>query len=118
MRIPAGRCQLLLEGQRDTAQTSTRMSRCSGPVSCRTRRFVSLRPLPVADLRHIVAMLADVKLVTLHRGPIALRGFLHLVAEPWDSLDSIERELITVKIVQHHHVEGGGGRALLPIATD
>jgi hypothetical protein len=59
----------------------------------------SRNPPPVADLRHVVAMLADIELVTLHGGPEACRRLLHLIVEAGNSLDGIERELIAVEIV-------------------
>jgi hypothetical protein len=46
-------------------------------------------PAPVADLWHVVAMLADVKLVTLHCGPEARRRLLHLIAEARNSADGV-----------------------------
>jgi hypothetical protein len=60
---------------------------------------------------------ADVKLVTLHRRPVTRRRLLHLIAEPWNSLDGVQRELIAVEIVQHDHVEGSRGGALLLVAA-
>src|ERR1700677_278292 len=61
-------------------------------------------PAPVADLRHVVAMLADIKLVTLHGGPVTRRRHLHLTAEARNAPNGIERELIAIEIIQHHHV--------------
>src|SRR5580658_7601142 len=83
----------------------------SGGPSC------SRRPAPVADLRHVVAMLADIELVTLHGGPVTRPRLLHLIAEAWNSLDGVERELIAVEVIQHDHVEGGRGGALLFVAA-
>src|SRR3984893_15570744 len=74
-------------------------------------------PAPVADLRQVVAMLADIELVTLHGRPVTRRRLLHLIAEPWNSPDDVQRKLITVEIVQHDHVEGGRGGALLLVAA-
>src|ERR1039457_1105187 len=73
--------------------------------------------MPVTDLRHIVAMLADIELMTLHGSPVALRRLLHLGAEPRNSLYGIECELVAVEIVQRHHVERGCGGALLLITA-
>src|SRR5580704_13335184 len=72
-------------------------------------------PAPGADLWHVVAVLADVKLVTFHCGPEARRRLLHLIAEPWSSLDGVQHELIAVEIVQHDHVEGRRGGTFLPV---
>ena len=69
------------------------------------------------DLRHVVAMLADIELVTPHGRPVTRCRLLHLIAEPWNSLDGFQRELIAVEIVQHDHVEGGRGGALLLVAA-
>src|ERR1700730_9368127 len=63
-------------------------------------------PAPVPDLRHVVAMLADIELVTLHGRPVTRCRRLHLIAEPRNSLDGVQRKLIAVKIVQHNHVKG------------
>src|SRR5664280_2625916 len=52
-----------------------------------------------------------------HRAPVARRCLLHLIAQPWNSLDGIQRELIAVEIVQHNHVEGSRGGALLLVAA-
>jgi hypothetical protein len=62
-------------------------------------------------------MLADIELVTLHGRPVTRRRLLHLVAESWNSLNSVQRELITVEIVQHDHVEWGRGGALLLVSA-
>src|ERR1700730_1784128 len=75
-------------------------------------------PAPVADLRHVVAMLADIELVTLHGRPVTRRRRLHLIAESRNSLDGIQRKLVAVEVVQHNHVEGGRGGAFLLVATD
>src|SRR3984893_13495754 len=74
-------------------------------------------PAPVADLRHVIAMLADIELVTLHGRPVTRRRLLHLIAEPWNSLDGVQRELVAVEIVQHDHVEGGRSGALLLVTA-
>src|SRR6185312_6915630 len=74
-------------------------------------------PAPALDLRHILAILADMELVALNRAPVALGRLLHLAAEPRDAANGIERELVTVEVVQHHHVKRGGGRAFLAVAA-
>jgi hypothetical protein len=62
-------------------------------------------------------MLADVELVALHDRPVSRFRLLYVVAEPRNSLDGVERELIAVEIVQHDHVEGGRGGAFLLVAA-
>ena len=64
------------------------------------------RPAPVEDLRHVLAMLANIKLVTLHNGPVALVRVGALTAEALDPMDRIKRELIAIDFVQDDHVEG------------
>ena len=62
-------------------------------------------------------MLADIELVALHRRPVTRRRLFNLVTETGNSPDGVERELIAVKIVQHDHVEGRRGGALLFVAA-
>ena len=62
-------------------------------------------------------MLADVKLVVLHAGPVSrLRG-LDLIAEPGNPPNGVEGELVSIKIVQDHHIEGSRGGALFLITA-
>src|SRR6266568_9166749 len=82
------------------------------------QRRMSRAPTPVANLRHVVAMLADVELVPLDRRPVTCCCVFHLAAESWNSPDRVERELIAVEIVQHGHVKGRRGGAFFPEAAD
>src|SRR5665213_67369 len=90
------------------------------------RMIVSLRdsvialdlPLPVADLRHVVAMFADIELVALHRGPIEFHRLRDPMAESRNTAGRIERELEAVQVVQHDHIERRRGRAFLLVAAD
>src|SRR3984885_14285873 len=74
-------------------------------------------PAPVADLRHVVAMLAYIKLVALHGRPVTHGRLVSLIAEPWNSIDRVPRELIAVEIVWHDHVDGRRGGALLLVTA-
>src|SRR5665213_2106506 len=104
------------------------MSRCSVRAhstlaprrSCRQLggHHGSYAPAPVTDLRHVLAVLAYVEFVTLHGAPVARRRLLYLIAEARNSFYGVQRELISVEIVQNDHVEGGRRRSLLLIATD
>src|SRR5215203_3083305 len=72
---------------------------------------------PVPHLGHILAVLADVKLVTLHRAPVTVCRSLLVLLEPWNPADGVERQLVPVEVVQHHHVERCGRGPLFPEAT-
>src|SRR5665213_1563829 len=80
----------------------------SYPVSKKTS--CSQIPAPVANLRHVLAMLADIELVALHGRPVTRRRRLRVVAEGWKPLEGVQCELIAVEIVQHNHVERGRRR--------
>ena len=62
-------------------------------------------------------MLADVKLVTLHRAPVTVCRSLLLLLKPWNPADGVERELVAVEVVQHDHVKGSRRGSLIPKAT-
>ena len=92
----------------------------SGPASvmrCPAETSRSRVPAPVADFRHVVAMLADIELVAFHGRPVTRGRLVALIAEPWNSIDGVQRELIAVEIVQHDHVEGRRRGALLLVAA-
>lgn len=44
---------------------------------------------------------------------------LHLIGKPGDAPDGVERELIAIEVVQHHHVKErrGGGFIAEAVAT-
>src|ERR1700733_14698125 len=100
------------------------MSRCSTPAQPTRRRYVwgqasrSGRPAPVANLRQVVAMFADIELVAFHIGPIPRRRLLDLIAQPWNAPDSAECELEAIEIVQDDHIERRGRGALVAVTTD
>src|SRR5450631_1967502 len=82
-------------------------------LSCRDRG----RPAPVEDFRHVLAMLTNVKLVTLHSGPVALGRSVPLATKPLDPANSIKRELIAVDFVQDDHVERRCRRSFITKST-
>ena len=52
-------------------------------------------------------------------------GIDHLLAqrrspwtEVWNTIEHIDDQMKTVEVIQHHHVEWGGGGALLPVPVD
>src|SRR6204780_5678028 len=93
------------------------MSRCSTPAQPTRTRYVlgqasrSGRPAPVANLRQVVAMLADVELVAFHIGPISRRRLLDLIAQSRNAPYSVEGELEAMGVVQDDHVERRGRRS-------
>src|ERR1700722_9553634 len=94
---------------------------CLSSCDARTRSLsgsFSRAPAPVADLRHVVAMLADVKLMPFHRGPVPRCRLFNLVAQSWNAPDGVECELKAVEIVEHDHVEGRRGGAFVPETAD
>src|SRR6185312_12987417 len=74
-------------------------------------------PTPVPYLRQILAVLADVKLVTFHRAPVTVCRCLLLLLKPWYPADDVECQLVAVQVVQHDHVEGRRRRPLIPKPT-
>src|SRR5271156_3960496 len=101
------------------------MSRCSTPAQPTRRRCVlgqasrsDRRPAPVANLRQVVAVLADVELMAFHVSPIPRRRLLDLIAQPRNAPYNVERELEAIEIVQDDHVERRGRGALVAVTTD
>jgi hypothetical protein len=47
----------------------------------------------------MLAVLADIELVTLHRRPVTRRRRLDLTGEPRDAPDDVARELVAIKDV-------------------
>src|SRR5579862_2038479 len=76
----------------------------------RTRiRIRSRGPLPIADLRQIVAVLVDIQLVFDQLVPQPLFGVGANRAEARHTIEYIARQMETVDIVEHRHVEGRRG---------
>jgi len=62
-------------------------------------------------------MFANVKLVPLHRAPVAVYRCLLLLAEPRYPADGVERELVAVEVIQYDHVKGGRRGAFLFVSA-
>jgi hypothetical protein len=60
---------------------------------------------------------ADIELVAFHGCPVTRGRPVSLIAKAWNSIDGVKRQLIAVKIVQHHHVEGRRGGAFFLVAA-
>ncbi len=56
-------------------------------------------PAPIADFRHVVAMLTDIELVALHGRPVTIGRLISSIGEPRNSIDGIQRQLIAVEII-------------------
>src|SRR5271167_3402659 len=80
--------------------------------------MTSRAPAPVAYLRHILAVLADVELVSLHGRPVPRRRGLYLIAEPRNAKNGIQRQSIAVEIVENNHVKRRRGGPLLLESPD
>src|ERR1700733_5063990 len=96
---------------------STFNSGSASVMRCPAETPRSRSPAPVADFRHVVPMLADIKLMALHGRPVTRGRLVSLIVETWNSLDGVQRQLIAIEIVQHDHVKGSRGSALLPVAA-
>src|ERR1700722_62275 len=92
---------------------------CSRPlIPTQYPKPQSRAPSLVADLPHVVAMFADIELVTFHGAPVTRRRLLDLISQSWNAPDGVKCELITVEIVQHDHVERRRSGAFIPEAAD
>ena len=58
-------------------------------------------------------MLGDVELVAFDAAPVTRGCALDLARQPGHAPHRVQRQLVAVQVVQHHHVEGRGGGALL-----
>src|SRR5215475_9538363 len=101
-RPAAGTCR--------SARPPARPGRRCGPTSHLAALVAPLRDLPggpgpVLHLGHILAVLAHVELVTLHRAPVTVGRLLYFVVEARNAADRIQRQLISVETVEHNHVE-------------
>src|ERR1700683_3661622 len=50
-------------------------------------------PAPIADFRHVVAVLADIELMALHGRPVTRGRLVELIAEAWNTTDGIPPQL-------------------------
>src|SRR6185295_8802157 len=77
----------------------------SWPWRCRRRPCSRLIPLPVLDLRHVVAVARDVLAMLDQLVAHALPQVCRLRAETRDVIDHGFDQMIAIEIVQHRHVE-------------
>src|SRR5581483_5862412 len=95
-----------------TARFSGCWSRSSGPG------HASIVPGPVADLRHVLAALANI-LLMLHE--FVAQELLEVRAGPLQARDTIHhvaRQVIAVEIVQYRHVKRRGRGSLFLVTAD
>src|ERR1700730_698019 len=76
------------------------------------------RPLPVADLGQIFAVLADIELVALADLVKALGGGVDQRPELGDTADDVEDQLEAIHAIEDGHVEGSRGGSLLDVTAD
>src|SRR5262245_25990897 len=72
---------------------------------CRRSRWLRPLPPPAGQLRQVLAVLLDVLLVLDQPVADALPEVRGTRPELWQSIDDIERQVVAVELVQHHHVE-------------
>src|SRR6266702_1480401 len=97
----------------DEPALRTRTASDAGMTSTRLAR-----PRPVADLRHVVAVLAYVARMLdqcIAELLLHMRGFGR---KPWHALDRLDREVVAVELVEHDHVERRRRGAFFDEAAD
>src|SRR5262249_31608458 len=80
-------------------------------------RACFLSPPPARDLRHVVAVPADVCLVVDQLVADRLFGVRSSCPKLGDAIDDLTHQMEAVKVVEHAHVERRRGGALLFVAT-
>src|SRR5947207_2540954 len=87
---------------------------------CRNRTLNAgrLRPAPLLDRGHVVAIAGDVLLVLDQFVAHLLLGVSGEVTELRHAVDHVAREMEAVEIVADDHVERCGRRPLLPVAAN
>ena len=75
-------------------------------------------PLPIANLRHVESMLADIHVVFLQFVHQLLFQASSLVAGLRHAVDGVHHKMKTIEIVQHRHVEGRRDRAFFLVAAN
>jgi hypothetical protein len=63
-------------------------------------------------------MLADIKLMPFHGGPVPRRRRFNLVAQSWNAPDGVKCELKAVEVVEHDHVKRRRRGTLVSEAAD
>src|SRR5271156_2290722 len=72
---------------------STFSSGSASVMRCLAETPRSRDPAPVADFRHVVAMLADIEFMALHGRPVTRGRLVSFIAEARNSLDGVQRQL-------------------------
>src|SRR5436190_22244161 len=75
-------------------------------------------PLPIANLRHVLAVFADVLLVIDELVPNQLLGVSGARAERGHPIYYVCNKVKTVDVVHHRHIEWGGRCSLFLVAAD
>src|SRR6202050_2087908 len=74
-------------------------------MRCPAEASRSRGPAPIADFRHVVAVLSDIELVALHRRPVTRGRFVELITKSRNSMDGLQREMKAVEIVRDNHIK-------------
>src|SRR5579862_3001618 len=74
--------------------------------------------MPVADLRHIVAMFVDVELVLDELISQPLFFVTRDALKPRNTVEHVARQVKPVEIIQHSHVERRGRGSFFLVSTD
>src|SRR6202789_1205148 len=77
-----------------------------------------VRPLPILDLRHIVAILVDVLFVLEQFVPQVLLKMRADFLQSRDAVDCVAGQMVTIQVIQHGHIERGGDGAFFFVAVD
>src|SRR5215211_9286466 len=109
-------------GRRLAESVSTRLNVRKGRRGARSglgtpRRWPSVRPGPVAQVRVVLAVLPRPG-----SRPEALVDHLlaqacRLAGQPWHAVDDVHDEVEAIEVVEHDHVEGRRRRALFLVAA-
>lgn len=59
----------------------------------------------------IFAVLGDVQFVALNACPVTRGGPLHFADQAGSAPHRVERQLVAIQVVEHHHIEWRGGGA-------
>ena len=79
----------------------------------RSRRLAEiLRPTPIPNLRHVLKMLPDVRVMLVQFPVEHVDRIRRLRAQPRHMLQRINRQMEAAHLVEHHHIERRGRRAL------
>src|SRR5260370_20472646 len=105
--------------KRPWSSSSTTLSLRELDPALRTRtRNGLLRPGPIENFRRVLPVVARVLTRVQSLVDHLLANVSRLRAERWDPIDDVHHEVVAIDVVQHRHVEGRGGRALLLVPAD